>query len=354
MSSLTLDIHLLRLTLLASLVMPCGAVAVFAQAVPPAVQEFALRDTKGLTEHNIQASAAEFKGRQSVRLVRPPSDEGGLAILPGTEDFADGTIEVDLALKVTVTGHRMPGFVGVAFRVRPDTSHYELFYLRPGNSVSNDQAMRNHSVQYSSEPLFSWYKLRREWPAVYEAYADLQPEAWTKLKITVAGRNAKLYLNGSESPGLVVNGLKGEDAQGAIALWGYAGEEAYFSNMRITRAATAQPLPFDGEASGVWDVTLNGDAAMIQGNLKLTRDGSNITGKWSGPLGDNLDVAGTWRRGYVELHFTGNWPEGASVGTPGSVNTVLAGWIEGASASGRFKIEGHTDGLWSATRKPPQ
>ena len=58
----------------------------------------------------------------------------------------------------------MPGFIGIVFRARPDASHYEMFYLRPGNSLSEDQAMRNHSVQYVSAPGFDWYKLRREWP----------------------------------------------------------------------------------------------------------------------------------------------------------------------------------------------
>jgi hypothetical protein len=83
----------------------------------------------------------------------------------------------------------MPGFVGIAFRARPDASHFELFYLRPGNSTSDDQSMRNHSVQYTYEPDYGWYKLRRQWPWVYEAWADLKTETWTKIKIEVRGRS---------------------------------------------------------------------------------------------------------------------------------------------------------------------
>jgi hypothetical protein len=30
----------------------------------------------------------------------------------------------------------------------------------------------------------------------------------------------------------------------------------------------------------------------------------------------------------------------------------LAGWIDGDSAGGRMKVEGHADGQWTATRKP--
>ncbi len=75
--------------------------------------------------------------------------------------------------------------------------------------------MRNHAVQYASEPDFGWYRLRREWPSVYESHAELAMETWTKVRIEVAGRAAKLYLNGSAKPSLVVDGLKGEDLHGA-------------------------------------------------------------------------------------------------------------------------------------------
>ena len=69
--------------------------------------------------------------------------------------------------------------------------------------------MRNHAVQYSAEPGFGWYKLRREWPFVYESYAEIEPEKWTHLKIEVAGRVARLYVNGSTKPSLVVDGAQG-------------------------------------------------------------------------------------------------------------------------------------------------
>jgi hypothetical protein len=64
---------------------------------------------------------------------------------------------------------------------------------------------------------------------VYEGYADLQTETWTKVRIEAKGRAAKLYLNGSENPSLVVDGVKGQDLRGGVALWSYEGEEAYFS-----------------------------------------------------------------------------------------------------------------------------
>ena len=310
-------------------------------------QTFALTDTKDLVLVNAKADAVEYQGRKAVRLTKD-TEKDGFALLRGT-DFQDGVIEADIALKITTPpGVRMPGIVGIAFRARPDASRYELFYLRPGNARSDDQAMRNHSVQYTSEPDFGWYKLRREWPWVYEAYSDLQTETWTKVKIEVKGRSAKLYLSGSEQPSLVVDGLKGEDLRGAVALWGYEGEEAYFSNVNITNS-TALPVKNGSDAGGTWQVRLSSYAGNFDGTLKLRRDGSKVTGTWSGDLGNARPVTGTWREGYVELSFDAQWnfPQ-----LQGHGAATLAGWIDGDSAGGRMKVEGLTDGRWTGARKP--
>ena len=304
---------------------------------------FALTDTSDLTEAGVKAEPVEYRGRKAVRLTAQGED--GFAFLKGVQ-FHDGTIEVDIATKLTTPpGVRMPGFTGIAFRARPDASHYELFYLRPGNARAEDQAMRNHSVQYSAEPGFGWERLRRQWPFIYESYADLQLDEWTKVKIEVHGREAKLYVNGSPNPSLVVDGLKGEDLQGAIALWGYAGEEAYFSNLRVTSADPA-PIENGAEAAGTWDVTFASDAGKYSGTMKLVRQDNTLVGIWSGAFGSNQQISGTWRNGYVELAFGGTWAE-----QPGTVTATLAGWIDRDAAKGRMKVEGRADGRWTAIRK---
>lgn len=314
----------------------------------PRVQDFPLVDAKALTGQGVKVEAVEFKGRKAVCLTKESYDEG-YAIVNGT-DFEDGTIEVELALKVTnspIIG--MPGFAGVAFRARPDASHYELFYLRPGNSSSGDQAVRNHSVQYSASPDYGWYKLRREWPWLYEAYAELQPETWTKVKVEVAGRKAKLYLHGSSKPALIVDGLKGEDLRGAVALWGFPGQETYFSNLRI-KHTPPQPVHNGSDAAGKWEARLTTDAGTYGGLLSLTRDGGKVAGKWSGAFGENLPVVGTWRNGYVELQFTGEWTKEMPFGAPGKTVVTLAGWVDGSKAQGRAKIDGRANGQWAASR----
>jgi hypothetical protein len=317
-------------------------------AAPP--QTFPLIDATGLELHKVKAEATEYLGRKAVRLTTvTQEDQSGFALLPGV-DFQDGTIEADIAVKITTPpGVRMPGFEGIAFRVKPDGSEYELFYLRPKNALAEDQGMRNHSVQYCSEPDFGWYRLRREWPFVYESYAEIEPETWTKLKIEVAGRTARIFLNGSTKPSLVVNGMKGRNLRGGIALWGYAGEESYFSNLRVT-PTPAVPVKNGAEVSGDWEVKFGSDAGPFQGMMKLTRDGAKVSGTWSGGLGDQKPVTGTWREGYVELSFMADWPEGRD-GAPGPNKAVLEGWIDNVTAKGRMRVDGRADGVWVAQRK---
>ena len=311
------------------------------------VQVFPLADTRDLEESGVKAEAVEYKGRKAVRVTVPGPDEG-LAFLRGTE-FDDGTIEADVALKVTTpAGMRNPGFIGIAFRTRPDARHYDLFYIRPGNAAAEDQAMRNHSTQYVAKPDFDWYRLRRAWPSVYEAYTELQPETWTRIRIEVAGRIGRLYVNGSASPGLVVDGLKGEDLTGRVGLWAGFGQESYFSNVRVTHAKR-QPVENGAEADGTWEVKYSTDVGNYSSVMKLRRDAGTISGTATGLLGSDLPVSGTWRNGYVELTFRGTWS--GPGGDPAVATASLSGWIDGNGAKGRVSVSGRADGVWTATKR---
>ena len=314
------------------------------------VQTFPLAGPEDLEGRNMKLEAVEYKGRKAVRITmeRQQQQYEGLTLLRGTE-FADGAIEADVAVKVnTPPGIRNPGFIGIGFRARSDARHYEMFFLRPGNSGSEDQIQRNHSVQYVSKPDFDFFKLRRPWPSVYEAYADLQPETWTRVKIEVQGRLAKLYVNGAANPVLVVDGLKGEELKGGVGLWAGAGQESYFSNVRITHTKR-QPIENGGDPDGAWEVKCATDSGNLSGLLKLHRDGATVSGTASGLLGTDLPLAGTWRNGYLELAIRGNWS--GPGGDPGAATANLAGWIDGSAAKGRVSISGRADGVWAATRK---
>ena len=281
----------LELSVIAAVVL--GSALVSAQQV----QNLPLTDATGWEAHNVKLEPATYQGRKAVRVTTLSNeDKASVAMLPGI-DFQDGTVEVDVAVKVlTPPGVRMPGFAGVMFRAKPDGSEYELFYLRPKNALAENQSMRNHAVQYSAEPGYGWYKLRREWPFIYESYAEIEPEKWTHLKIDVAGRVARLYVNGSTKPSLIVDGLKGANLHGALGLWVYPQEESYFSNLRVTPAAAA-PIKNGSDASGTWDAKVGTDAIAFETSLKLTRNGKTLSGTMETEPGKTVPVTGTWRAG---------------------------------------------------------
>lgn len=186
---------------------------------------------------NVKAETVTFKGRKALRVSDAAAagigDEGRLVVVTKT-DFQDGIIEIDMAGEPgpgAAEGAR--GFVGIAFRVAPDQSRFECFYLRPTNGRAEDQVRRNHSAQYISVPGFPWHRLRKEFPEKYETYVDLLPAEWTKVKIEVRGEKARLYVNGVEQPALLVNDLKQGQSKGAIALWVGTGTIAHFANLRI-------------------------------------------------------------------------------------------------------------------------
>jgi hypothetical protein len=76
--------------------------------------------------------------------------------------------------------------------------------------------------------------MRKETPSRYEAYVDLQPAVWTKVRVEVRGDRARLYVHGNEQPTLVVNDVKtGAGARGAVALWLGPWTIAHFRNLRV-------------------------------------------------------------------------------------------------------------------------
>jgi hypothetical protein len=184
---------------------------------------------------NVKVESVKYKGKNAIHVIGIAEGEQ-LAILKNL-DFKNGTIEIE------VSGQPLPnagagarGFIGLAFRVRQtDSVRYECFYIRPTNGRADDQFRRNHSTQYISHPGYPWFKLRQENPGVYESYVDLVAGEWTKLKIVVQDKEARLYVHGADQPSLIVKDLKQDLSNGAIALWIDIGTDAYFTNLKIKR-----------------------------------------------------------------------------------------------------------------------
>lgn len=201
---------------------------------------FPLTTLAELELQSVEAEIVIYRGRQAVRLVEQEEATVTIAILSGS-NFKDGVIEAEIAGAPRRDAPQdMRGFVGIAFRVQPDASRFECFYLRPTNGRADDQLRRNHSTQYISHPEYPWYRLREESPGMYESYTDLVPGTWTPVRIVVSGTRAQLHVNGAEQPCLIVNDLKLGETQGQIALWIGAGTEAYFSNIVVKEAGESK------------------------------------------------------------------------------------------------------------------
>jgi hypothetical protein len=184
---------------------------------------------------NVSIAQTNFKGRSAIQVIAKPAGANGSSYaLVKDVSFRDGIIEVDLAGQPAADASAAArGFIGIAFRIQGD-GRYEYIYLRPTNGRAADQVRRNHSTQYSSFPDFDYARSRQEAPEKYESYVDLEPGVWTKYKIEVQGRAARLYVHGAEQPCLIVNDLKLDPKEGGVALWVGPGTEGYFSNLKIT------------------------------------------------------------------------------------------------------------------------
>ena len=231
---------LLAMAACAALMAP-GAAARQAKNLP-------LEAAGGLRLVNVSAEPVVLEGKKGLRVTvseealrrlksMPPEEQAAfqtLAVVEGLE-FGNGVIEAEIAgAPAPDAGEGARGFVGIAFRLQSDMKTYDTFYLRPTNGRADDQERRNHAVQYASSPDWPWFRLRKETPSKYEAYVDLVPGAWTKIKIEVRGDRARLYVHGQEQPTLIVNDVKtGAQAKGAVALSPGPGTIAHFRNLTI-------------------------------------------------------------------------------------------------------------------------
>ena len=188
-----------------------------------------------LEPHRVKVDTVDYQGKHAIKVVEdgtPPNGEA-YAVVKGST-FHDGTIEVEVAGRpASGAAEGARGFIGMAFRIKD--GRFEYIYLRPTNGRADDQVRRNHSTQYSAHPDYPFNRLRQDSPEKYESYVDLEPGAWTPMRIVVKGTTARLFVHGAAQPALVVNDLKLGDSEGAVALWIGPGTEGYFTGLSITQ-----------------------------------------------------------------------------------------------------------------------
>ena len=197
-------------------------------------------DSSRLDAVKVMMSIEKLSGKQAVKVIKDSTvqafDQPTFVKIRGV-DFRNGIIEVKVLSRLLKNAPEFArGFIGIAFRVNDSNSKYESIYIRPTNGRADDQVRRNHSIQYYSYPDYKFDRLRKESPEKYEAYSDMALNKWITMRILVKDTQAKLFLDNSTQPSLIVNDLKhGADLTGAIALWVDVGTEGFFSDLKISK-----------------------------------------------------------------------------------------------------------------------
>jgi len=193
-----------------------------AQSIKPNLQEL---DKWNIV--NRTAAAVHEDGKNAIKINEVPND--GQMILKGYQ-FSNGTIEVD------IKGKNAPqqSFVGIAFHSIDDKT-YDAIYFRPFNFMNADTIRRWRAVQYVSMPDYPWEKLREQFPGKYENKVNPvpDPDGWFHAKIVVDGKKITTYVNGSQTPSLVVEKLT-STTTGSIALWVGNNSGGSFANLVVT------------------------------------------------------------------------------------------------------------------------
>jgi len=152
----------------------------------------------------------------------------GLALVQNVK-FSEGTLEIDLR----GGGKQQASFLGVAFGVA-DAKTFEAVYFRPFRFADDDPEARRHAVQYVAWPEYTWEKLRKDKPGVYETaiHPVPDPAEWFHVRIDVTKQTVSVSVNG-DKPCLVVDRLGHRD--GDVGLW-VDSMPATFRNLRIQPA----------------------------------------------------------------------------------------------------------------------
>lgn len=163
------------------------------------------------------------KGVPAMRVQAPGPGElftGAAQAVLKDVDFADGTIEFDMA----ITDYFL---AGVYFR-RADASTGEVFYLRTHRA---DDPTGVDGVQYTT--LTKGVALWDLHPH-FQGPARFKKDDWNRIKLVISGAQMYVYVNDLERPALIVPQLVGEASRGSIAFEG----GGIFANLVVTPDAT--------------------------------------------------------------------------------------------------------------------
>lgn len=190
---------------------------------------------------NVKASVVTLDGNEVLRLERDlesfPFEKGvdePTFVKLSDLKLENGSVEVKVLSRLLPTAPPFArGFIGLAYRINSENSAYESIYIRPTNGRADDQIRRNHSIQYYTYPDYKFDRLRKEFPELYETYADMGLDEWITMRIEFQGKSAKLFLNELEQPAFLVKEMLGTSTSGSIGLWVEIGTEGFFKDLKV-------------------------------------------------------------------------------------------------------------------------
>lgn len=239
-------------------------IIIFLLLFPASGMIFAQPDQVDFTSENWildNAKVTDYMGRKCLE---------GSAFLKDVS-FQNGVIEVDVA----VTGAR--SYPGIVFR-RQNENEYERVYIRPHLTPSFQNV-----VQYvaSFNGIDSWQLYNG--PGM-TASASFPKNEWFHLKIEVKDKQAKVYINNSPGPSLVITDLAHGISAGSVGLNGPVDGTAYFSNFSCREDNTltfAEPPVKDYPLGMIKEWEISQEYKMIDINSEQLPESQGIKDlKW--------------------------------------------------------------------------
>jgi hypothetical protein len=198
----------------------------------------------GCEAKSVDAQGSNRFGRQSLHVTLNEAAARGVPdvdfvdmptflILP--VEFEYGTISVDVvgALRLDAPDYSR-GFAGLAYHIDNQAASFEAVYLRPmnGRSLQPPSPRSVRAVQYFAYPDWRYQRLRDDYPdGRYECGADIKPNEWTSLLLTVTENEVTASVNGELV--LIVAEPKALSSTGRVGLFVDIGTDAYFSNLIV-------------------------------------------------------------------------------------------------------------------------
>lgn len=177
-----------------------------------------------------------YQGYQSIYL------QGGEAELR-SERFLNGTIEFDVWLTPRQS------FTGFFFR-RTSPGNHEEIYFRSHQSGNPDAFQ--YTPVFNNDPAWQLYHDAHD--GINDGFISWKPrgksmgyngvlkysfDKWMHVKLVVNGRQAELFLNGSEQPAAFISQLEQANTAGTIGI-SASGGAAWYANFKVTHSAAPE------------------------------------------------------------------------------------------------------------------